>query len=225
MEGTAPAADVLMTLADPLYPRVQQSIAKYPFDATRALALLQDAGWTRRGESLVNASGQPFATDVTIPEVADSQTHAALVQAGWSALGIQTSLTSIPQARMRDPEFRATFPGFRIYGNRLEIPRALAGFTSDECPRAENRFFGGNGGCWTNADFDRYFRIATTSLDEREQADAIVQMFKTITEDVGTIPMYYHMEHTAVRKGLIGPGARWPGQNGTTWNVHEWRWG
>ena len=23
---------------------------------------------------------------------------------------------------------------------------------------------------------------------------------------------------------LVGPGTRWPGQIGTTWNVHEWHW-
>jgi hypothetical protein len=27
-----------------------------------------------------------------------------------------------------------------------------------------------------------------------------------------------------VRKGLVGPGARWPGQTGNTWNASQWYW-
>jgi hypothetical protein len=53
---------------------------------------------------------------------------------------------------------------------------------------------------------------------------AVVQAFKVVTEEVGVIGMSYNMEIVPVRKGLVGPAPRWPGQAGNTWNVYEWRW-
>src|SRR5438309_1497784 len=50
--GAAPATEILVAPNDPLYARAQTVIEKYPFDRTRALALLQEAGWTRRGDNL-----------------------------------------------------------------------------------------------------------------------------------------------------------------------------
>lgn len=51
-----------------------------------------------------------------------------------------------------------------------------------------------------------------------------MQALKIITEDVGIIPLLHYSDILAFRKGLVGPGQRWPAQGGTTWNVHEWYW-
>ena len=53
---------------------------------------------------------------------------------------------------------------------------------------------------------------------------ALIEALRIITEDLGIIGLSYTSENIPVRKGLIGPGPRWPGQVGNTWNVHEWRW-
>ena len=47
---------------------------------------------------------------------------------------------------------------------------------------------------------------------------------KIITQDVAYIPLSYNTENIPVRKGLIGPGPRWPGQTGNTWNAYQWYW-
>jgi hypothetical protein len=65
---------------------------------------------------------------------------------------------------------------------------------------------------------------ASTSLDPQERGDAVVQALRILTEEVGLFGLSYVNENIAVRKGLLGPGPRWPGQIGTTWNIHEWRW-
>ena len=38
------------------------------------------------------------------------------------------------------------------------------------------------------------------------------------------LPLYYQVDVHAIRRGLTGPGPRWPGQSGLTWNIHEWYW-
>ncbi len=66
--------------------------------------------------------------------------------------------------------------------------------------------------------------MASTSLDPRERGNAVVQAMRVITEDVRLIGLFYTSENLPVRKGIIGPGPRWPGQIGNTWNVHAWYW-
>lgn len=124
--GNSPAADVPLSPFDPLYPAVQQTIAKYPYDPGRAAAL--------------------------------------------------------------------------------------------------RRFVGTNRGCWRNADYDRFFITAYSALDTRERDAATVQALKILTEEVGIFGLSYSSENLAVRKGLVGPGPRWPPQVGNTWNIHEWYW-
>lgn len=229
--GTSPVADVVMHPSDPLFPRVQQAITRYPYDERRALALLQEAGWTRNSSGvLVNAAGQPFALaagqqfflEIWTTQMADNLTELALIASYLHRIGIEVKEFSIPQTQNRERGFRESFPGLTITGHTIDVPWAMDK-TSDRCPLPP-AFSGGNRGCWSNPEYDHFFRIATTTFNRNEQADAVVEMFRVLTDDLGYFGMSYHMDNTPVRKGLVGPGPRWPAQAGNTWNIHEWRW-
>jgi ABC-type transport system substrate-binding protein len=209
---------------DPLFPTVDRAIAKYPYDQTRALALLQEAGWTRRGEALANESGQQFTLDIRTTAGADNETEMNILGADLSKLGMQTTQTVIAQSRIRDSEYRVTFPGLNTTAQSIDVPGTMLIAHSEQCATAERRFVGSNRGCWKNAEYDRRYLIATTALDPTERGQAVVEALKILTEDVGIIGIGYNSENLAVKKGLVGPGPRWPGQIGNTWNVHEWRW-
>lgn len=74
----------------------------------------------------------------------------------------------------------------------------------------ENRFTGNNSGCWLHPEYDRLFRIASTTLQDGERAEAILGMVKVHTEQLPVFGDFYHTENIAVRKGLVGLVARWP---------------
>jgi peptide/nickel transport system substrate-binding protein len=222
--GAATAADVLVSPNDPLFPRVLQAITKYPFDVTRSQALLQEAGWTRRGDALVDASGQAFQLDIrTTATTADNVTQRDLIASSLSALGMQTS-QSDARIGATDREFNVQFTGLNAILTPIDVPRGLASFTMEMCPRPENRWTGSNSGCWNNSSYERLIGVATTSLEESARADATIQALKVMSDDVGVFAMSYNTENIPIRKGLTGPGPRWSAQGGTTWNVHEWSW-
>ena len=223
-EGTAPISDVLMSPNDPNFARVNQVITKYPFDRTQALAWLQEAGWTRRGDTLVNDRGEPLTLEVSGSAQVDNATEMNLVEANLRELGLQANQFVVPQARAAETEFRVQFAGLSLSGLTLDVPGQMAAYATIDCPTAENRFIGLNRGCYSNAEFDRLFQTATTTLNKQERSDAIVDGLRIATEQVVHIPMGYHNENIAVRKGLVGPAGRWPPQRGTTWNIREWRW-
>ncbi len=223
-QGLAPMADVPISPNDPIFARVAPAIVTYPYDTNRAAALLGEAGWSRRGDALADARGQQFTVDVRTTAGTDNEVEMGIIAADLSKLGMQVSQTVIPQSRIRDNEFRVTFPGLNTTAQSIDVPGTLAVAISDQCASVERRYIGSNRGCWKNPEFDRFYQMASTSLQAADRENAVVQALRVLTEDVGVIGLSYNTESVAVRKGLVGPGPRWPAQVGNTWNIHEWRW-
>jgi peptide/nickel transport system substrate-binding protein len=219
--GLAEVTDVFLTPTDQLYQSANRAVAKYPYDLNRALALLREAGWTKQGDSLVDASGQPFTLDIFSSEGPDNETEQSILAAEYRKLGMQVTQTVYPRSRARDREFRSRFPGLNPTALQIEVPDTMNFGLSDACPRPPS-FAGNNRGCWTNTEFDRLYQVASTSLDAQERGNAVVQALKIESEDVGKIPLSYRTDVVAFRKNLVGPGVRWPGL-GDVWNIHEWR--
>jgi ABC-type transport system substrate-binding protein len=126
-----------------------------------------------------------------------------------------------PRSRQNDREFRSKFAGLNPTALTIEIPETMLAAVSEGCPRPP-RYAGNNRGCYSSAEFDRLYDVAATSLDRNERGNAVVQALKILSEDVGKIPLSYRTDVIAFRKGLTGPGLRWPGQ-GDVWNIHEWQ--
>lgn len=223
-QGTAPPTEMPIVPSDPIYQRVDAAIARHPYDANRASALLQEAGWSRRGESLVNDRGQSFALDIRTTGSSDNETEMSIIAADLAKLGMQMTQSIVPQSRIRDNEFRVTFPGLNTTAQSIDVPGTLAVAISEQCASVERRYIGSNRGCWKNAEFDQFYQLASTSLDAAERESAIVGALRVMTQDVGIIGLSYSTENVAVRKGLVGPGPRWPSQVGNTWNIHQWYW-
>lgn len=222
--GASPAGEVLIIPSDPLFPRALQAIARYPFDRDRALALFQEAGWTRRGDVLVNTRGEAFATDYWTSLASDNVTEMQVISNDLAQLGIQVSQYSYPQRSLTN-EQEAQFPGLGFIPVRnMLIPEGLEEFTSSQCPTAERRFVGNNRACWSHAEFDRLFRSAVTSLNEQERTTTVVEALKVLYDELPAVPLSYNIEYVAVRKGLEGPVPRPVAQRGYTWNIHEWLW-
>lgn len=222
--GLSPVPEGYLTTGDPLHARVLQVAPRYPFDRSRALALLQEAGWSKQGDRLVDASDQRFTLDIRTSQVAGNVVLMALMANDLGALGMDVSQTPVPQTARGDLEYRASFPGLQITATAIFKPTDLRIFTSVECPGPENALAGRNDGCWSNPDFDRAAGLAIATLDEREREAAVVDAIRVLLDDAAVVPLDYPVENIAARRGLIGPGARLPAQRGATWNIHEWRW-
>jgi peptide/nickel transport system substrate-binding protein len=220
--GLAPATDVFMPPSDRYYQQAVDAVPKYPYDPTRAVALFAEAGWTRQGDALVNASGQRFVLDIFSSEGSDNEIEQSILAAEWRKLGMHVTETVYPRSRQNDREFRAKFAGVNPTALTIDLPQIMEFGLSDLCPQPP-RYTGNNRGCWRNAEFDRLYQVAATSLDAAERANAIIQGQRIVNEDVGKIPLAYRTDAIAYRKGLAGIGTRWPTM-GDTWNVHEWRW-
>lgn len=73
-----------------------------------------------------------------------------------------------------------------------------------------------------DADVDRLFAIATTSIDESERQRATVALHKRISQVAGYGPLYYSVQMLLARSGVRGPIGNYGPQLGMTWNIFEW---
>lgn len=226
--GASPAADFHMSPADPLYPRAQQVAAKYSYDPRRALELFEQAGWTKRGDALVDATGKQLTIDIRTTEMADNVKEMAIMADYFRQIGLAITQTPVPPAA-RDAgvaaaEANAKFGALTITGHNIDLPSTLVQYYSmTQCTTEERRFSGGNRGCWNNLEFQRLATTATTTLNPAERANAIVEALRVITTEVPVIPMSYNLDNVAVPRGLVGLGPR-VGTASDLWNVHDWYW-
>lgn len=222
--GTSPATEIYLSPSDQWHGPALQAAAKYAYDPARALALLGELGWSRRGEQLSSSSGEPFVLEVRTTTGSDNQTESSIIAADLSKLGIQANINVLSEAAQRDNEYRTTFPGVNVTARSIRVPETMGIWTSGQCPNPSQNFRGANRGCWQNEEYDRLFLVASTSLDPAERGNAMVQGMKLLTENVGVLGISYNSENLAVRKGLVGPGPRSSEQVGNTWNIYEWHW-
>ncbi len=166
--GLSTAADTTFPKDHYLFPRIDQAIAKYPYDTRRTDQLLTGAGWTKGDDGMFrNAAGQPFDIEVWAGVTNTIRTTASTIAVDyWKRAGLNGRQFGIPQGS--DREFQASFPGFDVSGGDAGGYRTI---TSAEIPRPENRFAGPNSGGYSNPEFDALvFRLnATLNGTERDE--------------------------------------------------------
>lgn len=222
--GTSPVAHTFVAPSDPLYPRVQQTIARYPYDVPRAMALLQEAGWTRTRDRLANASNETFALEIRSSNNPNDVLEKEAIASYLRALGMEIATETYRPGSL-DNEQAAKLPGIQNTTIPvMDVPDALLVYATARCPTPERRYLGENRGCWSNQEFDRLFLLANKAFDQVERDNALVSALRILTEEVGSLGMSYNVQVSGIRKGLVGPGPLPIAQRGFTRNIHEWYW-
>jgi peptide/nickel transport system substrate-binding protein len=208
---------------DATYARVDEAIAKYPYDANRARQLLAEAGWERGSDGVLRTeSGQRFTFGVHTLEGTQYVKEAQVVVDAWRALGIAAELEVIPRAQQNNREYRASFTGA---ANRSMSRRDWAGkWRTDQIPNESNQWRPDNRGAFANPAVDRLSTEFRRELDPAKRADTVVQFFRVISEEVPSIPFYYLVRVYAIRAGLKGVDPPELGEGDPMFNVHRMRW-
>jgi peptide/nickel transport system substrate-binding protein len=199
-------ADSVAVPGTPEFDAVDRVITKYPYDANRALALLQEVGWQRGADGMLTRNGQPFQLNVRggtgVP-----QTLATIQQQNYRRIGIdaQVSVAGAP-----DPQADAEFPGLNIssipvapiisWSNRWHT-RQVAG--------PNNRYAGTNFEGYSNPVTDQAIVSLERALRREDQLRAWGEIWRQISDDVGVIPVYFIPIPLIARRGVVG----WVPQN------------
>ena len=213
--------DLFAIPGDPVYRLVQQrGYTKYPFDPSRAAALLADTGWTKGTDGLlVNRAGQPFDFEVR----ANGDLPLALAAEDmWKRGGIAVRHYSVPNNAVDRMKQRATMQGARFPAAGPQITDDLmVQFTTPQIQSEANNWTALNASGHSNAETDRLYAQYSQELDLAKRNSFNADFVKQVADEVLQMPMYYSASSTVFRRGLRGPTVVQPNQP-AAWNIEQW---
>jgi len=195
------AAYVLLSPGNPLYSYVKDTWKqRYPYDPARASATLEAAGWRKGADGvLANSAGEKLSFPSWTTQ--GQERKVAIVADMWRQLGADIQEYVIPAARVRDPEFRQSYPAVEITarGNEDVLLTRLEGLST---PTSQNHFAGNNRGHWKNDTYDRLTNQYRASLREQERGTLIGQLQDIMIDELPIGLLHYEVGTVLVRKGV-----------------------
>ncbi|MBM2811896.1 MAG: hypothetical protein HW416_2655, partial [Chloroflexi bacterium] len=190
--GFAPPADSFIAPSDQIFQAVDRALIKYPYDPSRATAVLAEAGWTRPPgrDLLANATGDTL--DGELHASLGNLPSAQIITDNWKSVGVNSSIFPIPPARERDTEMRAHFKATGLNGRTIAPEQFI--WTCDRFPTRENGWTGSNRGAFCDAEADRLQSIRMGSLDDGERREATITLMRRMSELVGAMPVIFAVE-------------------------------
>ncbi len=194
-------ADTRILPGDEVFPGVDQSIMKYPFDLAQSARLMSGAGYTKGADGMyVSPDGVRFVGEDWITTSSQSEVTQALMISVWKQTGFEFSSKELSTVEQRDAKLRAERPGtYTGDGGSLDT------LGTDSIPRADNRYTGSNRGSYSSPEYDRLLGMWRGELDRAQRNQDMVQMARLYSQDLPSIPLHYNLQITAHTSALDGP--------------------
>jgi ABC-type transport system substrate-binding protein len=147
-----------------------------------------------------------------------------LVQAvsdDWQKSGVGTEQLIVPIQRVRDAEYRATFPAFEVLGT----PNDLAGIPSlhSRVTRLpSNNFAGSNYSRMMDPAFDALIDRWQATIPRADRIRALGDILYEISARLNAMPLVYNVRPVPLTNRLQGGTPGTAPDSSQTWNVHTW---
>lgn len=222
-DGRQPVAHSAVNPLDPMH---AEDVRQWPYDPTRAAALLDEAGWRRGPDGIRrNAAGDRLAIELMTTAGNRSREQVQQVlQAQWRAAGIETRIRNEPpRVFFAETLSRRRFQGAALFA-WISAPESVPRTTlhSDEIPRAERNWSGQNFGGYRNAELDALLEALPEELDPDERRQMFARLQSIYSRDLPALPLWFRSDAhiwPAWLEGVRPTGHRNPS---TLW-AEEWR--
>jgi peptide/nickel transport system substrate-binding protein len=223
-DGQGIMIETLVPPSASLFPEVERTIFRYPYDPRISEQLMGEAGFTKdRDTFFADASGARFVLDFERNMESDRERMQLIMMDTWQRAGFEVRPAVIPAGASQ--EHRATFPGLQGTGSVTE-----SSFHSGQIATAQNRWSGSNNGGFSNAEYDRLFDAFHATLDPTERTRHFIEMQRVFTEHLPMFITHFALNTWAVGAHLDGVkseakaiGDLTPGTE-RYFNIHEWHW-
>jgi peptide/nickel transport system substrate-binding protein len=223
-EGYGVIAHTIAAPGTRYYAEVDRTAAKYPYDLRRVEQLMGEAGFTKGADGWYAspAEGRHTPEMMGVAEGQEGQ-ETTVITADLRRAGFDVQLRLVPQEMLQQSdEMKATYPAWRTnYGlgsaKNLSSDRVLGSRTAT----LDNRWSGTNKMGWSHAAHDALYDRWTRTLDTSEADQLLVQIARTVMDELPYVPTYFDPMVAAHSANLAGPSLGF----GTAWqNVAQWSW-
>jgi peptide/nickel transport system substrate-binding protein len=217
---------VALTNVNPLDWIHTEDVARYPYDARKAAALLDEAGWTtmRRGIRH-HANGNPLALEImtTAGNRSREMVQQVLVSQ-WKEAGIDVRIRNEPARVLFGQSMtQRRFPAMAMYAWSSapeSVPRTT--LYSDQIPAAENNWAGQNFTGYASKQMDQLIDAIEVELDKEKRKALWRQLQQLYAAELPALPLFFRADSFILPpwlKGVEPTGHQYP----TTLWVETWQ--
>ena len=205
--------------------RFRSEHTKWEFNADKANALLEAAGWKRGPDGIRAKAGKKlkmlYQTSINAPR----QKTQAIVKQACAKAGIEIEIKSVVASVFfgSDAANPDNYPHFysdlQMYTTGPTAPDPawfMRAFLSGEVAAKANKWQGRNVTRWRNEDYDRTYEAADTELDPVKRAALYVKMNDLLIQNVVVVPVLW-------RNGVSASSVRLQGLDLSGWDTTFWR--
>jgi peptide/nickel transport system substrate-binding protein len=223
MSGLTPVAHTFISPESELYKAIEPEVVKYDFDVRRAVAMIQELGYTKGADGTFrDASDRPLSLEIRASAGRDlNQKSIIAIAALWTQLGLAAEPSIIPAQRARDREYVQTFPSFMLYNQPTDL-NSLLRHRSSETPLPSNNYLGNNNSRYVNPELDGLIETFFSTIPPRERTVALGKVVNHMTANLNMLPMFYNAETGLVSNRLLNASGRRGEAASQTWNVLQW---
>ena len=209
----------------------QSPDTRYAFDLDRAARLLDEAGWTKSGDSTIR-SKNGVKLSVLFQTAANPvrQQTQAIVKKNLESIGVEVRLTFFDSSVFFDTDPNNVnnrhhfYADMQMYatGNRSPDPGAyMKNWTCSEIAQKANKWTGLNKERWCDPAYDRLYLQSTQETDPEKRRQLFIDMNDMLVNDVVVIPLVRQADISGISSTLDGVTLTpW---DADLWNIKDWR--
>lgn len=215
LDGLAPVIDGSI---QPLSWAYADSVRTYPYDTTRARALLDEAGWRdANGDGIRDKDGVPLRfTLMTQAGFAIRENIAQAVQRQLKDVGVDVKIQLVDGTAISSLWFEGKFDAMLHWWHMPSDPEITTFFASDRTPPA-----GRNINYIADDSLDTLMYASDRTVDHAKRRALLVAAQQRLAELAPEIPLYNVTRIDAVPTTLKNFKGN-PTNTGIFWNVWEW---
>jgi len=205
VEGKFPVAH---SWVNPLEPGYDPNVTKYPFNPTRAKALLDQAGFKPGSDGIrLNAAGQRLSFEyMTTSGNKLRELIQQVLQNQWKQIGVEVVIKNVPARTffgeiLKKQQFTALAQ--LAWSSNPESPPTST-LASSGIPTAANNFAGANYPHFSNPSMDKLIDSVQRELDPAKRKPLWFEMQKIYTEELPVLPLFFRTDVYIVPKWLTG---------------------
>lgn len=222
------------TIFSPQHPGYTDDVQRYPYDPSRARALLRQAGFAPGPDGVMrSAEGQRLVLEISTttdgPSTPERDLVELMIQEQLRLIGIEVTIVNFPFRQFWGQVMqRRQYKGLALYSWVNNPTTHCWRFVSSQIPTEANGWQGDNLPGYVNAKVDRLCTGFFDEIDEAQRAAMLRRAAQILARDLPAFPLYFRPQAVAAKAGLQNFSWGYPCSAGCTvsptWNAHQWAW-
>jgi peptide/nickel transport system substrate-binding protein len=223
--GLVGIAHSMINPNEPDYKEIESGVVRYEYEPRKAGQMIEGLGYRKGPDGVfADAAGQKLAIEMRTTAQRDQQVKATFAVANfWQQIGVAAEPFVVPNQRLADREYRATFPGWEMVGGGSGFQAGeVKRYHSTSAPLPENGFRSvGNNARYMNAELDSFIDRYLGTIQKTDRLRWMREIVHHQTDRVTVMGLFYQIRPTITAERLMNVTSGYGGGT-SAWNAWEW---